>query len=170
MIFWILLGLTVIAIVIMMIFVPDWRHEHWRGISGWVVFSCTVVPIAGVLVMLITLPIIASTGPQVVRSTTQLAALSTGDGITGHFFLGSGTVDSKRVLNYIADDDGLYTLEQVDADKATIRQGDYVPHVDQLATVRNDWWLAPFPVVGSFGDYAFYIPAGSILESYQIQN
>ena len=103
--------------------------------------------------------------------TYQLKAIGNSNAIEGRlYFLGGGYVDDKRVLNYISQRaDGGIHVEQAEADDATIYEG------TEDATVRvrhydyTNGWVLTWPL-GSYDEYEFRIPTGSVVESYTLDN
>ncbi len=108
-----------------------------------------------------------------ITNTETLQALAVDSSVSGHFFLGSGTVDGKRVLNYItvkSDDTGTYSeVKQIKATDVRIYQDSDEPRLD----TRNTYFSNPAVWPGEYPagtDYFFHVPAGSILEDYTIDN
>ena len=147
------------------------RAFRRRRDVGWAfAVVAMVLVLGGLFAVVLPLSITAQfAGTSRVSTDFPLRALAVGDGIQGQFFLGSGSVDGERVLNYVVQRDGYATLEQVDADKALIFEGEGTPHVESTERVLDAWWAAPFPLIGMTTGYQFHIPAGSIIESYSVQ-
>lgn len=166
MIFWI--ALAVVVILVGLLGIAMWRDGEVLPFLG-PTFVGTVI-VAGVA--LVCASVGAALGSSsIVTDRAELAALSNGSSVQGSFFLGSGRVDGKRVLNYVEQHDGYSTLEQVDADDSRIYEDE--PDSPYLVTqweVRDTswvWW--PWDFWGQ-PRYDFHIPADSIVESYVIDN
>lgn len=149
----------------------SWRYDSKPGYGslGWGAL-CLVLfgPVAIFIVLLIAS---AVGGTQTVTSSQPLVALRTSSSVEGRFFLGTGTVDSKPVIRYIVlADDGAALLSEVEARQARIYQDEEdAPRVDRGSRVLDNPWIAPFPVsLGAGTAYYFHVPAGSVLESYEV--
>jgi ABC-type multidrug transport system fused ATPase/permease subunit len=116
---------------------------------------------------------IGQAAPAYVASedVTELRAVALGGSIEGHFFLGTGTVDGKRVINYVAQhEDGYVTVEQVDARNAYIYEDESSnPTVTAHHWRASEWWLSLWPTDRGT-NYSFHVPPGSVLENYTIDN
>lgn len=119
MLFWIIIVLIIAATAYAI-----WQGYDW--VDGIPVLFLT--SIAGLVILFLAAVFIPCNVDLVNEKTTSLKALGTSSKVQGKFFLGSGYVDGKRVLNYIQQgDDGGMRVAQVDAKDALIfrrlRQG-----------------------------------------------
>lgn len=161
MLFWIIIILIVAAIAYSI-----WAEGDWlMGIPILLLGT-----IFGGIVLMLCATFIPTNMDLVSKQTISLKALGTSSSQQGRFFLGSGYIDGKRVLNFIQQgDDGSIRVGQAnakdsvifeDADKGTVT----TEHFDY-----NNGWILPWPI-GSTDKYEFHIPAGSVTESYTIDN
>ena len=94
----------------------------------------------------------------------QLYSLSTETGVSGQFFLGSGTLKNTAVYYYYQpNSDGTYSLENQDASSCVIRETAGTPELKQFRPTTLFILFAGMP---SHDKYEFDIPQGSILNSY----
>lgn len=106
-----------------------------------------------------------------------LVSMADGAGIHGHFFLGSGSVDSSPTYTwYEKSGDNSYFRQDVDADVATIhyltdkRAPYYIvsKEVDAEGGFFKKWGFNTNEGYGKV--YDFYVPKGSIVQSYVLDN
>lgn len=178
MIFWILIA--AIAIITVWIAIdaarPYSKYSSWDLAEG---FGCGVAALAvstlvAVVAFILTFFVLAACGfptvEKVPRTVTyDLRAINTGSTIEGHFFLGSGTFDGKRVFSYIYEDGPWTHLGQADADQSRVAE-DAEPDTAYMLTTIADfhiWWLAPWNI-GHTIQHDFHVPAESVIESYEI--
>lgn len=142
-------------------------RPDWEG-SGWLTFC---VLMFGPILILFCFAVGSLFADYQLTRTADLAALKTSNAIQGQFFLGSGTVDEEQVIRYIErSDDGSVVLQEVAARKARIYEGeDTKPYLDIYCNVIDNPWLLPFRFEPNLRcGYYFHIPAGSVLESYEV--
>ena len=169
MIFWILITLTVL--ITAGVFVSQLDQGYMGApfmLSFLSLIACTIV---GGLIFIACGSWIPWNVDLVRDDTHHLKALGNNSSIEGRmYFLGGGYVKDKRVLNFISQqDNGAIHIEQADADKATIFEGNkdatvQVKHYDNV-----NGWVSPWPL-GSHDEYTFRIPTGSVVESYTLDN
>lgn len=108
-----------------------------------------------------------------------LVSMADGAGIEGHFFLGSGSIDSYPSFTwYEKSGDNSYVRKDVDADSATVHylaNGQTPYYTKDTSYYTESCGLKPWGIVmdcHSTGDsrYEFYIPRGSIVQSYKLDN
>lgn len=161
MLFWIILAL-IVAVAAYLI----WDYGDWTEGIG-VVF---VGGIVGTIVLFLCAVFIPANVDLVHEKTSSLKALGTSSNDHGRFFLGSGYIDGKRVLNYIQQgDDGGMRVAQVDAKDALIFEGSDKATITTKHFDFNNGWIIPWPI-GSTDKYEFRIPDGSVTESFTIAN
>lgn len=180
MIFWILIGLVIVVVVIA--FFTDakpirkgglWYWQDGFASAGWAALASSVVAFflfaVAVLITFAASPHYLDTW-SASKDTHSLTALKTDSSIEGRgYFLGGGYVDGKRVLNYIQTDGDAYYVKSSDADDSVIHESDGKPKVIHEHVVGGFWWLAPFPL-GKGDSYDFYVPKGSVLSDYTVNN
>lgn len=149
-----------------------WVRDHKPSLLGAIVPTLWAIAL-GPLATLITFLILSGTaGEPNLKHSTQLAALRTGTSVDGTFFLGIGQVDSEPVIRYITrEPDGAAVLREIEANRARIYEdaGTEQPHLDIYCYVLTNPWLTPTPIGFDLGcSYQFHVPAGSVLESYEV--
>lgn len=161
MLFWIIIVLVIAATAYAI-----WQGYDW--VDGIPVLFLT--SIAGLVILFLTAVFIPCNVDLVNEKTAGLKALGTSSKAQGRFFLGSGYVDGKRVLNYIQQaDDGAMKVSQTEADDALIFEGSDSATVTTKHYDYNNGWIIPWPI-GSTDKYDFHVPSGSVTESYTIDN
>ncbi len=118
---------------------------------------------------------ISGHSPDKVTSSThtyQLEALTTGaPSLSGHFFLGSGTLGSTPEYQYVVKRDGAYYSEQTPSEGVpTFATKDGSAYVTVTTkTEYANWFFPGYKIPLDKPDsYAFHIPAGSIVQNYNI--
>lgn len=162
MVFWIILGLVIVASIIGFI-IGALDEGFVFGIVTW--FGTGAI--AGVIGLLMFLPFMFVEGYETSRNSYDLRALATSSSVEGRFFLGSGYINGVRSLNFIAEYNGGNYVNQAKASDSVIfeRDGEN-PHVTYV-TIGNPW-IAPWDYKTR---YEFTIPTGSILgDDYRIDN
>lgn len=97
----------------------------------------------------------------------SMAADST---IHGSFFLASGTIDGETVYHYFArQGDGGYYEASVPTYEATVYETDGPPHLERWEDRSANWWTAIFNGSRDNVDYAFYVPKGSVVQTYTLK-
>lgn len=111
-----------------------------------------------------------------VTQHTSLVALADGSDTHGSFFLGSGTIDSEPSFTwYQSDGKNSYVRKSIEASESAVH---YLPKgVAPYYTVTNEkkdgsfvrkWG---FDTTDPYGEkYDFYVPRGSIVQSYRLDN
>ena len=168
MIFWILVALAIVITASVFI---SWKHEG-VGVALLVTFLAAAgSALAGFLIFVACGTWIPWNNDTVSDNTYKLKAIGNSTALEGRmYFLGGGYVNDKRVLNFISQrEGGAIRVEQAEAEDATIYEGSAdatvrVEHID-----HNNGWVSPWPL-GSHDDYEFRIPAGSVVESYTLDN
>lgn len=161
MVFYIILGLVIIASVIGFI----WGCMDDGFVFG--VFSWLVTALIGSLIgFLLFLPFTFVPGSVQSTETYSLRAIATSDGASGRFFLGTGYVEGYRAINFIAEHQGGNYVNQVKAKDSVIYERNGVnPEV-----TYSNWgnlWIAPWRYKQT---YEFTVPTGSIMGDYEITN
>ena len=171
MLFWILVGVTVGVPIVIVVHasMTDRYFEFRDGFLVWILatFISATASALLLLLLLITIP----SNITIESEKYELRALAVSDTVKGSFFLGSGTIGGKRVLNYIVtDDEGFMELQSVPTSASRIAEGDWVPSVTVNQHYKSNPWLYPWGGVGAGQTYDFRIPSGSVLEDFTIDN
>lgn len=110
-------------------------------------------------------------------ATVELVSLADGAGVEGHFFLGSGYIDSKSVFTwYESRGDNSFVRKSADADESTIHylKDDKKPYYVVNKNCSDGGFFQTWALnveSGCWdGHYDFYIPRGSIVQSYKLDN
>lgn len=165
MIFWILLGLTLL-ITIGNTIDADY-YDRFLALFGSLVICLGV---SGVILLLCG-TLIPWNNDVVKDDTYRLRTLGTANGIEGHsYFLGGGYINSERVLNYITQrDGGAIQVQTADADVSVVFEDAPAGTgtVQKLHVDHINGWVTPWPL-GSHDQYVFHIPAGTVADSYSL--
>jgi hypothetical protein len=163
MMFWIAIGVVFILAILVSIGHSD---EY-----GWAVGSFLLTFVFGSLAAVLLVTVLFSAFPYtpiVVSSSTQtLTTLNTSTASQGTFFLGTGTVEGESVINYVTNENGVYRVQSVDADQATILTDSGEPTVIINVTQRENTAILPFRLP-TLDTYEFHIPEGSITANYEV--
>lgn len=165
----VILPVTVFIIIFIAMLVTDYGFDEAFTSAG-------VASIFALLVSILII-IISSAVPGKTKlyntETIKLTALKDNLGIQGHYFLGSGNIDSEMqyVYMYQTDDNG-YKVNSIKATKATIYYltdaENTTPYLE-IATFGFSNKLRTFLFRHNYySEYKFYIPNGSIINNYII--
>lgn len=176
MIFWILLGLLGLSVVVSYFLNVFAFYNGWLGSLGWAVVSLIVGAFVAGIAFLTIAGCLGHTGVErkfVGDRTETLKALDTGSGISGRsYFLGGGYIGTTRVLNYMTQDkDGFVRLASADASVSAVKE-DAEPGTARVKTYmvqESQYNLWPWPG-RTYPNYEFHVPAGSVVESYTVDN
>jgi hypothetical protein len=107
----------------------------------------------------------------VLESTDNLVAIRDKDGVTGHFFLGSGMIESEQYYFYYrTNSDGSVTPDKVRAgqgvrvyeeDRSDAKLESY-----RWETTNSGAWLIALPVNDGGWSFKFYVPKGTVRTGY----
>lgn len=108
--------------------------------------------------------------------TYNLTSMNDAAGVEGHFFLGSGSVESVPVFFYYSQQhDGSYRLFSAPADNSRIVQYDGPPKMVRSCSdfsTTPDWLFWPVPdgehTCDREDDTVFYVPEGSITTNFNL--
>lgn len=168
--------LGIILLIVWIVYnVRESYYSDWWPSLGLAVLAQFVVMLLFAFVGFI----VAEAYPEEHRTTVAsyenpLRAIQTGSGVTGSFFLSSGTVEGYRTINYITtktDEDGeSYSyIGSVHASSSRIYEGDTSPRIEVIDTTSfHEKWF-PWPL-STERTFKFYVPADSVLENYTISN
>jgi hypothetical protein len=105
----------------------------------------------------------------------KLVSLADGSGLSGSFFLGSGTFNERQVYTWYEETaHNSFEQSQADAEDATIHYTDDTPHyVVREKVYDNDdgmnlWALTLGGSRPLDAEYDFYVPKGSITNHYEL--
>lgn len=101
-----------------------------------------------------------------VQRYTAIANLSDGSGVSGSFFLGIGSVDSKPVYMYYTDDNGVFELHQLEAKRAYVTYTDGSPQVVLHTDRSTNKWISVFSSLNY--KYEFQVPRGSVRANFNL--
>lgn len=167
--FWLLFG--IITFIVAAIFI--WKEVWYVEVEGCILMTFAVF-VALALIILIGLSIsnliageAASYEPLLIE-TQEIQAFS--DNITpnGHFFLGTGTVESKAKYFVIIEKKIGSSVEQYDVENSYIKYTTDTPRVEHYHKVFTNPWVVFFCGDEWCGYDVFYIPEGSIKENYVV--
>ena len=137
------------------------------------IFSLFIAAICGFVFVLASVGIgnifIPKETKLVSETSVSLRALDAGSETSGRFFVGSGYINEKKVLEYISEsEDGGMRVSTAPANMSVLYERDaetpklIIRHYEQV-----NGWLAP-EAVHSFDNYEFVIPKGSVKDSYAV--
>lgn len=107
---------------------------------------------------------------KVKESSVDIVSLTDGQGIEGHFFLGTGWVGDKAYIYYRVQrtDGGKYQHQLDFNERVGIYEGEYVPHlevwVDKYPGVM-DWFLFK---LNDNKEYRFFVPPHTTKDEFKI--
>lgn len=163
MIFWILIVLAVV--IVGGTFIWWWIEEGLIAIAFALLAAIGSLLVGGgLLALALLIP-----GDKMTEETFDLRAISSSSTVQGRFYLGSGYVDGKRTLNYIAQEDGYSRLGQGIASASRVYEDTEEPTVTEYTFWYSNGWVIPWEFVTGWS-WDFHVPRGSILENYTITN
>ena len=172
---WIPVGLIVIyALARTMIFDPLMMPETWYGWFLGGIFQLFVSAFAGLLICGAAVGVgklFPITTYQ--AATVPLTVIRDKDGVEGHFFLGSGTIESKPYyFYYIKNHDGSVSPGKISYD-ANVRV--YQEKREDAQFIRwaskSKWgwvWLVAAPPSDDWYAVDFHVPAGTVKSGYSM--
>lgn len=178
--FWIFIGIITAVIVIGFLHdLPSSRYDDWFGGAVMLAF---VVAVIGLIVCGVG-AVSPQSGTWTYQKTWTLRALVTQQSVetqgSATFFLGfgGGSMSSSTVqsISYIRTaSDGGSTLQKSSIDDAVIYEdGAKNPRVeDWIKVIHNDKAFVPWDftrTVSGLIQHRFHIPAGSILQNYEVK-
>ncbi len=118
-----------------------------------------------IVIILLVIPILFLTSCLGERTSRDLILIKTQDSIHGSFFLGCGTIDSEEYYSFMFyDNEGYIRRGQVVCWGTKIIESDNKPRIE--FTPNNNYKEY---TLSWFSQVIFYIPKGSILQSYKIE-
>jgi len=99
----------------------------------------------------------------------EIFALTDSSTIEGYHFLYSGQIDGDLVYRYVIETEKGKHIEEISAEHAYIKEGDYTPTVKIHDIKFAKDWYSWFAYDFLFDDYVeFYIPENTITTEYNI--
>lgn len=165
MIFWTLIVLAALAIIIT--FIDNTWYEDWTfGILGAIIAVVISAVVGGGLFALAQL----IPGDKRTEERFDLRAIGSSSTVQGRsYFLGSGYIEGRRTLNYIAQEDGYSRLGQGIASASRVYEDTDEPTVTEYTYWYSNPWVMPWEYERAHA-WDFHVPSGSILENYEITN
>lgn len=104
------------------------------------------------------------------KYSLKIEALQDGSNTVGRFFLGTGHIEGKMKYVFYYEEDGLYTLKQVDSGDAKVKYTDGTPQVDVTEIEITDSWINGIALDMDIHDktYIIEVPKGTINNSYNL--
>lgn len=171
MLFWILLGVAVIAVIITaIVWYNDWYGGFANGLMGAFIASLISFGLLGVYSLTIS---ITPTNYHLNTESNTYALQAMGSGtategrVTGSIFLTSGYIDERQVLSYVRETpEGGYVLRRANADDSTVFQGPDSPRLELDTHTFGNPWLYPWTFESQ--NFRFYVPEGSVASTYNL--
>lgn len=169
MLFWILLGIAVVVIIIAF-FVGGtsygWGFEFIDAFMG-----AFIGAILSAIVLFVTMLILSVTPTAYHLGSTQdeykLQALGTDSQINGRAYLLGGYVNESPVFSYVRGEGNGFVLRWASADRSTIFEGHDDAHLIVTTAKWGNPWLYPWEREGKA--YDFYVPEGSVSNSFEVK-
>lgn len=166
--------ITIIVLVAVAIIVFILASDGLYDIGEGIFYALAATFVTFMFSMLIGFGIALSSDNRetIETGTTSLSAIASGSETEGAFFLGSGTVDEERVINYVSvTEDGGKTLESIPVEDAIIYEDATVETARLETTIDRwqAWWWAPWHLDVN-ETTAFHVPAGTVSGDFDIQN
>ncbi len=160
-------GMVIGVVVGIVMALTDWV-DFWEGV-GYAFLGLLMGTLLGLLVWLPVNAIVDCCAEKTYYTVedTDIYALQDNFATEGSFFLGSGHIDDELKYFYVKQTDVGYTVCNVDADKSYIQYTSDRCHVVKQSYTFNSQAARLF-AVPSGERYIFYIPEGSIVNTYSI--
>lgn len=104
---------------------------------------------------------------NVVSETRNLRVMNDNKGHESAFFLFAGASGDYNYFNYYSERNGIFTLNNIDADYVEIVETTGPPRVETIHQVKNNSHFTVFPYDG-WDTYRFFIPEGTIKQNIQL--
>lgn len=146
--------------------------ETVMGAIAGVIIGLVVAAIASAVLLATVMSISIAVIPQektfTGETTVNIRALDSDSGMEGKFYLRTGYIEEKRVLDYISEEDGVMKLGRVPADSAILRESDEAPALIVRNYEMTNGWIVP-GAISVVQEYEFIIPEGSVKEGFAVQ-
>lgn len=139
-------------------FYPDFESISMHLVLGM---------LTGVIPGLLTSFVIPSETEKI-NITRNLEVLNDGSSLGGDFFLGTGSIGDRPEYTFYYEENGLYRLDQVYADEASIQYHEGDPVIIETVNQETDAFINHFSIHFSKSEYLFKIPKGSIKTNYTL--
>lgn len=151
--------------------VSEGKRWGWGGAIGILIMQTFFIGAFWFIVLCASLTMEVETGREYKVEERPLVALSTGDTVSGSFFLGIGSVDGEATIRWTErTESGSVVLKEIPADRAEVfEDGSENPTVERWGSCAT--WVS-FPGLEE-GDVCspnhtiFRVPAGSVLSNYE---
>ena len=157
--------MLIIGLVVGTIF---WSSEYYPSSYPIYLFPWLLVSFILGFLIAVSFGVRAQTEERLVKST-EIVAIADGSGVSGSFFLGSGTVNDVQYYFYYQKEGDGFVQRKVDVSRAVVYEIDkdiVVPNVSLIKDTpvkKNRWVLA-----GGASTYKIYVPKGSITTAFNL--
>lgn len=162
MVFWVVTGVILVTLVVVLFTDGGEDAAPKLGIATMV---------WGLVVIILTFAqAMSSHSYERVVKKYDLTALTNNTEQEGaYFFLGTGVSEDTPVYQYIQRDaDGGNQLKSVSINRSTVYEVTTQPRMEVITAYGDSWWM-PWPVPRASGStYKFYIPEGSITQTFNV--
>jgi hypothetical protein len=109
---------------------------------------------------------------EIVKTTYNIVALKDKDGFEGSFYLGSGNIEGKMKYVFYYENNGAYSIKQIDCDNAKIKYSEGNTKVElftkeRVKTAIINYFSMPF-IEDKEKEYIIYVPNGTIKQDYEL--
>lgn len=168
MVFWILLGITVIiAVLVGRAMGGYYRYRDWADTIGGFLMTMLIGGIVSLVVGVLALQIWGEDVP--VKHKSYLKALGTDEQLKGSFFLASGSFSEDSTYKFIkVTSDGGFYMDEVGIRHAVVfEENEDKPYMVTVEHWDSNPWIVPWSE-GRGNTYEFHVPANSVVESYKV--
>lgn len=160
------------------LFIGLWAYFQWddQAVPGsnFVASLFYGLFVGGILALIANGIVTGTQGKHwVVSGTENLQSIRTSQDTHGSFFLGSGSFESEPAYYFfVKTSDGGYIEKHVPADEAKVFESNMTPHVEYLEkrnlSKNTDWNIFAGNNDGWNYYYNFYVPPGSVIQTYKL--
>jgi hypothetical protein len=166
MIFWILITVAAIAIL------GSIAYAIYDDDPTWIAFGILAACVLGVVLVIGALASSPTSTETEAGERTVLRSLNVSESTTGTFFLGSGSANGRKTVEYISEkttEDGTWSeVGSVNARDARIFEDrETAPYmIERITDMNNYLW---FPWAQEYVEsYDFHVPAGSVSSDIRV--
>jgi hypothetical protein len=98
----------------------------------------------------------------------EIYALKDNGGVSGSFFLGSGSVKSTMYYYYLSEDNDGYKIYKLDVNSASINYTNEKPKIEVFQTIDKTKWLWWVGAFWAETKYVIYVPQDSIDMTFSV--
>ena len=138
------------------------RIGAFFGVAG-------ISAVIGAVVTFIIFWIPATQAYSYTEATKPLVALDTSSQQAGQFFLGTGSMNNKRTLNFIRQEEGYVKLDYSLAEDSRIFEGSEKATFTEYIWSYDNPWVLPWTWRTGYS-YDFHVPEGTVQGDYNITN